>query len=171
MTLDGCHSILFGLIANLREFIERFPSHVSSDSLRRILSITTLLIKRATTQTDLFKLISINLFDLMARSLKALPTAVLRERNIVTSVNVDEYLNYFVNRNILTFFDKEKAVELEKQSTFNATEIFTSINANIKANNLDVLQIRYNIIPNSLFASSPSMLFTKEVIDPSHPLL
>jgi hypothetical protein len=50
----------------------------------------------------------------------------------VSSEEAIDYLNYYVSKDALAYFEKEKGAELEKNSTFNALEIYSSISSNVK---------------------------------------
>lgn len=48
-----------------------------------------------------------------------------------TSKAID-YLSYYLFKDALAYFEKEKAVELEKNSTFNPLEVYANISSNLK---------------------------------------
>jgi len=76
MNIESCHTLLYGLVQSLVAFLKVYCESTSHDQLKRILSITTVLIKRAANASEMFKLIQLGIFDLAAEVLRLFPMRV-----------------------------------------------------------------------------------------------
>lgn len=157
MNLEGCHTILFGVMSTLLVILTKYSREIETDHIKKIISIASTLIKRAGNQTELFKLISIQVFDLLAVCLESLPYRLLLDRKIegVSQTIASDYLNFYVNKHVLAYFDREKAPELERASLFSYADTFAAISANTKLSNADIIPI----------TTSPSISSSKSASD------
>ncbi|KAL4429870.1 hypothetical protein ABPG74_022893 [Tetrahymena malaccensis] len=178
VNLESCFTILYGLISSLKSFFEDYSVYILTDQYKKILSILVHLIKRSANQQELFKLISIDVFGLMKECLQTLPKRLFKDRNIdVEFETALDYISYYINRNMLSYFEKEKGLELEKSSQFNYADVYGTINQNTKLINPEILQVRYQLSTvgplnnNSSIYDKPDLKSQKDSTDVTKELL
>lgn len=142
---EAAYSMFDGIVMHLNFMLgyKAISAALKPEQISSALSLTVTMFKKAQNMQELARLQDIEIIELMKAALAMQMQLNYKKITYKDPDTAEQYIQYFLNKNFLAYFDKEKREALEKAYQVDFQQIYQAIPANSKQNNYKICPVTY----------------------------